>query len=275
MKNAVAVIMSVYKNDKYEYVKLAVNSIIQQSYDNLYFIVISDGEVDISVSSFLHELSLNKTSFIYLNERKENKGLAYSLNECIDYVINNLDVKYIARMDADDICFLDRIHTQVDFLENNLLVDVVGTDLIEISNEGVELFHKKMKYYHNDILSNLIKKCPFNHPTVMFRISVFMDSNIRYNSKLMNTQDYYLWVDLLAEGCIFANISKPLLYFRIDDSFHSRRGWNKAINDLHSRLYAFKRLNVLSFSNVLHVVFLFLLRLAPSSIKTFAYKYLR
>ncbi|MDV5059493.1 glycosyl transferase, partial [Vibrio diabolicus] len=120
----------------------------------------------------------------------------------------------------------------------------------------------------------IIKRCPFNHPSVMFRMSVFEDG-FRYKSELMNTQDYYLWVDLLAAGKNFANINEPLLMFRINESFHSRRGFKKAMNDLNSRIYAFKKLDVLNLSNIIHTISLFLLRIAPTSIKKWAYKTLR
>jgi hypothetical protein len=128
----------------------------------------------------------------------------------------------------------------------------------------------------NEILvKNIIKKCPFNHPTVMFRTTVFLNSNVRYKAELMNTQDYYLWVDLVKAGYLFANINEPLLKFRIDENFHTRRGLKKAINDLKARFYAFKVLRNFSMSNLLHVTLLFALRISPATIKKIAYKKLR
>jgi hypothetical protein len=94
-------------------------------------------------------------------------------------------------------------------------------------------------------------------------------------SSLKNTQDYYLWVDLVKDGCLFANINETLLKFRIDENFHQRRGLKKAMNDLKSRLYSFKILKNYSISNVLHVILLFILRVSPAWIKKLAYKKLR
>ncbi|MCV5855842.1 glycosyl transferase 2 family protein, partial [Escherichia coli] len=84
---------------------------------------------------------------------------------------------------------------------------------------------------HNSLVNNIVKRCPFNHPSVMFRIDVFEEHNLKYKDELQNTQDYYFWVDAIKSGLKLANINEPLLKFRIDDKFHSRRGVKKAKND--------------------------------------------
>ncbi|OCH52805.1 glycosyl transferase [Vibrio sp. ZF57] len=273
MYKKVAVAMSVYKSDIAENIKLSIDSILGQSYSNLDVFIEVDGYISEDCVELLNLYS--KLDNVFVNFNSENRGLATRLNSIIDKIIEIGEYTYIARMDADDIAFTERITEQVNFLDENSEVSVVGTDLIEISDSGEEIFHKKMYYDHHSISIAIIRKCPFSHPTVMFRENVFSKSYIRYKPELMNTQDYYLWVDLLSAGHIFANIPRPLLYYRVNDDFHSRRGWNKAMNDLRSRVYAFKKLDVLSFSNVLHTLMLFLLRISPSFVKSAAYKFLR
>lgn len=269
----VAVAMSVYRADTYKNLKLSIESMLTQTYQEIDIYIQVDGEVSEDCYELLRHYSSLNNIFVQFNE--VNKGLATRLNEIIKQITDLGGYSFIARMDADDISYPQRIEEQVNFFENNPGVSVLGTDLIEISDSGTELFHKKMAYTHSEILKSIIKRCPVNHPTVMFRESVFSGSQIRYKSELMNTQDYYLWVDLLEVGYQFANIDKPLLYFRINADFHSRRGWNKAKNEFLSRVYALKKLQVLSFSNIFHIMFLFLLRISPPSIKLLAYKYLR
>lgn len=269
----VAIALSVYKSDQPEHLKLCIDSMLNQSYRWTHIFVQVDGLVSDECYQLLSDYGNNERVFITYHN--SNEGLATRLNNIIDSVVNSGMYNYIARMDADDISFQDRISKQVVFLEDNPEVSVVGTDLIEINDTGEELFHKNMNYTHAEIEKNVIKKCPFNHPTVMFRTSIFEDGTLRYKSELKNTQDYYLWVDLLVAGCKFANIDEPLLYFRVNDNFHSRRGWEKAINDFRSRVYAFKKLNVSTPSNILHTGLLFLLRIAPKSLKLLAYRHLR
>lgn len=273
MKPRVAVALSVYKSDRPDHLKLSIDSMLSQSYDLVDVFIQVDGLISSECCQVLNSYSSEERVFVTFND--ENKGLAFRLNTIIDEVVSLKNYTYIARMDADDISFPERISKQVEYLESNDNISVIGTDLIEINSWGEELFHKTMSYTHSDILKKVIKKCPFSHPTVMFRESIFESGEIRYKSELMNTQDYYLWVDLLSEGYKLSNLNEPLLYFRVNESFHSRRGWHKAMNDFRARLYAFKKLNVITPSNVLHTALLFLLRIAPASIKTFAYKHLR
>ncbi|MEM5533001.1 glycosyltransferase [Pseudoalteromonas arctica] len=268
----VAVIISVYKSDNVSFIDRAIKSILDQTYNNIEVFIQVDGVVSDKIKHLLIDYSKIGEVNVYFNDK--NMGLATRLNNSIDTIVKLGGYNYIARMDADDISDLNRIETQVTFLNNNPDIDIVGSDVIEISELEVEMFYKKMDSSHHMLAQNIIKKCPFNHPSVMFRCDIF-EEGFRYDSSLMNTQDYYLWVDLLSAGKRFANINKPLLKFRVNSEFHSRRGFKKAKNDFKSRIYAFKKLNVLSFSNVFHTITLFLLRLAPTSIKKWAYNNFR
>ena len=59
-----------------------------------------------------------------------NKGVAFSLNVGIQTARDLPDVKFIARMDSDDICLKDRLLQQVNFMELNPQVDICGTNMI-------------------------------------------------------------------------------------------------------------------------------------------------
>ncbi|PMO17537.1 glycosyltransferase [Vibrio sp. 10N.222.54.B6] len=268
----VAVIMSVYKNDELKFLKESIDSIVNQSYKCIHFFIHIDGSVSKDVSDLLNEYA--QIDIITVTFHKSNLGLAHRLNDGIQQVLISGEFSYIARMDADDISCYSRIEEQVSFMQNNPKVDVVGSDVQEINGLGSPLFYKNMAAQHDELMRDVIVKCPFNHPSVMFRISVFQDG-YRYQSKLKNTQDYYLWIDLLAAGKIFSNINKPLLKFRLDDNFHSRRGFKKANNDVKSRFYAFSKLGNLSLRNIIHVFLLYFLRLSPSFVKKLAYEKLR
>ncbi|HDX8379448.1 glycosyltransferase [Aeromonas salmonicida] len=272
MSDRVAVAMSIYYSDPVEYVSIAIESILNQSYQNVDLFIQVDGMLPDCTYKLLSSYASHPNIFIDYDD--ENKGLAYRLNQIIDKILILGTYKYVARMDADDISRNDRIEKQVAFFNRNANVDVIGSDVIEIDGEGSHLFYKKMSSSHQNMLRNIIKKCPFNHPSVMFKVSLFIEG-FRYKSWLKNTQDYYLWIDLLAKGKIFSNLNEPLLFFRVDDAFHQRRGWRKAVNDFNSRMYAFKNLDVISVSNFSHVVMLFILRLSPAFIKKTAYKFLR
>jgi glycosyltransferase involved in cell wall biosynthesis len=271
--NKIAIAMSVYRSDSTNFVKQAIESILEQTYQHFVLFI----QVDGLVSEELKELL-----FSYINSDKvditfhsDNLGLAQRLNDTIESVISDNSFDFLARMDADDISLQERFDCQVEFLKKNPDIGVVGSDVIEIDESNNHLFYKKMKPDHFSLEKNIIKRCPLNHPSVMIRLSVFRESKLRYKSELSNTQDYYLWVDMLVCNVKFANINKPLLYFRIDDKFHSRRGFKKALNDFNSRVYAFRELGCYSISNFVHVIKLVALRLSPTFIKKMVYERLR
>lgn len=272
MGGNVIVALCVYKNDKLEFLKESLNSIFNQTYSHIDIVIQVDGEVDVPVQDYLNEMAKRTSVEVFFND--SNQGLAGCLNNTIQHSLDKGKYSFLARMDADDISDKDRISKQVAYLHTHENISVVGSDVVEINRYGKEVFYKKMSSKHEDMLRNIIIKCPFNHPSVLFRMSVFSDGS-RYKSHLKNTQDYYLWVDLISSGYKFGNINKPLLKFRVDEKFHSRRGFKKAFNDLNARLYAFKKLKNLSLANIIYICLLFLLRLSPSFLKKNAYRYLR
>lgn len=269
----IAVAMSVYRSDKLGLLKQCVDSLINQTYENVCVYIMVDGPVEKQVEFYLAGLSNGEHFNVEFCE--ENCGLATRLNQIVDKVVAVGGYDYIARMDADDISAVTRFSKQVEFLTLNKNVSVVGSDMIEVNESGDKLFYKSMNSEHDDLYANIIRRCPLNHPSVMFRTEIFHDPMIRYKPWLKNTQDYYLWVDLFDAGYRFANINEALLYFRIDGEFHSRRGLKKAVNDFNSRRYAFKVLRCYSFLNIIHTGLLFVLRVSPSFVKKIAYSKLR
>ncbi|MEZ8116411.1 glycosyltransferase [Vibrio splendidus] len=269
----IAVALCIYKNDKLDFVKLSIDSILSQESCDFDLLIQVDGLVEPSVYDYLQSIKDISNIFIFFNSN--NMGLAYRLNQIIEYSISPKVYGFIARMDADDIAMPNRLKTQVDFLNENEDISVVGSDVMEISESGHNIFYKKMESNSELISKNIIRKCPLNHPSVMFRISIFCDSDLRYKPDLMNTQDYYLWVDIINRGFNISNINQPLLKFRVDNKFHSRRGLSKSINEFKSRMYAMNKLDCYTFSNILHTFLLLGLRLSPSFLKKFAYSKLR
>ena len=271
----IAVAMSVYANDKPEILVECIDSIISQTYDDFVVFINVDGSVSNKVYQLLENYKSSYPQIFEIDYCKENKGLAFQLNSIVDKVAaSSSNFQFIARMDADDINDLNRFSKQVSFFLANPEVAVLGSSVDEFYADG-SVFYKSMPQQHDEIYKNIIKRCPFNHPTVMFNLATLSFEDLNYPSTLMNTQDYYLWVDLAKKGYRFANIDEPLLKFRVDNNFHKRRGLQKAKNDFMSRLYAIRELDMSTPSNWLHSFLLFFLRISPSWIKNLAYEKLR
>ncbi|GAB1440074.1 glycosyltransferase [Providencia sp.] len=272
-KRQIAVAMSVYHADKPECFEESLSSLFNQTFSNIDIYIQVDGPISDDVKEIISKFQ-NKKKQIFVDFYPISKGLAFQLNRAISTILNKNKYQFIARMDSDDISDINRFKKQIEFFDKMNNIAVLGSSVIEFYSNG-QNHTKIMPTEHQALAKNIIQRCPFNHPTVMFNLSVIKKEDLLYKSELKNTQDYYLWVDLLSKGYLFANIAQPLLYFRVDDNFHNRRGINKAINDVKSRFYAMKKLNCYSIKNILFSASLFLLRFSPVFIKKIAYKNLR
>ena len=223
-RRTVAVIMSLYRNDKLEYVRLAVESILNQTFPAFDYYIQYDGFVSLDVDEYLTGIN---DSRIIISRREENKGLAYSLNELLHKVMAK-DYGFIARMDADDISMPNRFERQIAFLETYQDVDCLGTWAIEIKADGSEYFRKQMPETHEGCWKQFMKRDCMIHPSVMFRRRFIEKAGV-YSLDTYFGEDTMMWCQGFANGCRFANLPEYLFKFRMDDDFFNRRrGWKHA-----------------------------------------------
>ena len=220
----IAVIMSLYKSDVLDYVKLAIESILNQSYSDFDFYIQYDGCVQEDVNYYLSNIQDER---VHINRRDENKGLAYSLNELLDIVMP-LDYEYIARMDADDISLPERFEKQIAYMETHKDCDALGTWAIEINSDGSEYYRKQMPETHEGCWKQFMIRDCMIHPTVMFRRSYIEKAGL-YSLDTYFGEDTMMWCQGFANCCRFANLPEFLFKFRLNsDFFNRRRGWKHA-----------------------------------------------
>ena len=216
--------MSLYKNDRLEFVKLAVESILSQTYYDFDYYIQFDGTIDANVEAYLRGLNDER---IKIRARSENKGLAYSLNELLQIVMPK-GYEYIARMDADDISMPDRFEKQLAYLQSNPEVECLGAWAIEINSKGEEYYRKQMPETHEACNYMFRKRDCMIHPTVMYRRSYIEKAGL-YALDTYFGEDTMMWAQGFKAGCVFANVPEYLLQFRLDDNFFERRrGWKHA-----------------------------------------------
>lgn len=224
MKNKIAVIMSLYKNDRLDFFQMAVESILNQTCYDFDFYIQYDGAIRKEVDDYLSGL---KDERIKIRKRNENKGLAQSLNDLLAIVMP-LGYEYIARMDADDFSEPNRFEKQIDYFEKNLEIECLGTWATEITSTGEEYFKKQMPETHKECYEFFKKRDCMIHPTVMFRRSYFEKAGY-YDLNTFFGEDTMMWAQGFVAGCKFANVPEYLFRFRLDDNFFDRRrGWKYA-----------------------------------------------
>ena len=195
----VTILMPVYNAERF--LKRAIDSILSQTYKNIEFLIIHDGSTD----SSLEIIRSYKDDRIVLVENDKNRGLIYSLNIGLE----RSKGKYIARMDADDVSFPERIKKQCNFLEKNLNVGILGT---YIQDESKFKVYANSKLNSNELKARVIFNNIFNHPTIMFRNSFLRENKISYNPDYTHAEDYNLWLFSLKQT-EFAILNEPLLFY--------------------------------------------------------------
>jgi len=265
------VAMAVYAGDRLDWVSSAVESILAQSYSDFVFAIVIDGNIDAPIQSYL-ERTRDDNSNVVLFKGHDNVGLSQCMNTVIDHVLANWPkTSFFFRMDADDISVSRRLSSQVAFFNSHPDVSVVGSSLVEINENGRIVGQRLLPLHHEQILKVLPRRCALNHPTVGVRMSVFAKGH-RYRIELKNTQDYFLWVELCANGFKFANLADTLLEFRRVNDFYKRRGLNKSLNEFKARFYAMKALNSLTPFNMVYAMAVIILRIMPAKLIKLAYK---
>jgi glycosyltransferase involved in cell wall biosynthesis len=263
--------MAVYAGDNLVWVEEAVYSLVCQSYQYHIMVIVIDGDISDEVLTYLINIS-KLLDNILLVRGSTNKGLSACMNFVVDWTLLNIkSAKYFFRMDADDISDPERLEKQIAFLQKHQKISILGSGLFEVNELGRLVGQRKLPQKHSEIIRFLPKRSSINHPTVAICMSVF-EQGFRYRDDLMNTQDYFFWVDLAAAGFKFANLSDKLLKFRRVNDFYKRRGISKSLNEFRARFYAMKVLKKYSFGNIVYAFAVLGLRVMPGCVVKIAYK---
>lgn len=200
----ISVILPAYNAELY--IKEAIDSVLAQTFTNFELIILNDGSTDKTEEIIL---SYQDSRIVYV-KNEQNLGLIGTLNKGMALAKG----KYIARMDADDICLPERFAKQVNFLEEHPDYIICGTAAYRFFNN---LTDKKAFYVpinDENIRVRLFFNTGFIHPSVMFRTETIRTHNLSFNDNYKYAEDYYFWMDLLKYGKGF-NLKEKLLYYRV------------------------------------------------------------
>lgn len=206
----ISVILPVYL--KNEYLVPALDSIMGQTFKDFEFLIVANNCPDEVWTDLQNYKEKHQDDRIKLFRTKIGQ-IGFNLN----YAVNESCTDIIARMDADDIAYPDRLQVQYDFLMSNPKVDVIGSSFDIIDMKGVKTGTHLQPITNEAIRSSLPFKNPFCHPSIMLRKKTFIRHSGYMGGKY--SEDYYLWLRLARDKSVgFANIEKPLLQYRLNDT---------------------------------------------------------
>ena len=263
-----SVLMSVYKKEKPEFLKMAMESIFNQTIKTNDFVLVCDGELTEELDYVINEFKKIYGDVLNVIRFKKNRGLALALNDGIKYCKNDL----IARMDSDDIAPEYRCELQLKKFFEDKTLEIVGGAITEFEGSPENIVSKKiMPETHNEIIKYAAKRCPFNHPTVMYRKKSVV--GVGGYPAIPFHEDYALWVNLLLNNANSCNLPDVLCNMRVDAGLYDRRGGFKYfIIAVKFRWYLYK-IGFYNFFKMLCIdMAFFVVCLVPTSVRKKLYK---
>ena len=195
----------------------SVASILRQTHRNFELIIVDDASTDDS-ANYIKGL---KDKRVRLITNKKNLGLAESLN----IAIKSAKGEFIARMDADDVSLPNRLKEQVFFLNKHPKIDLCGTWVDLIDENGKKVGEKKYPTKASDVRKSITWYTAVIHPTFMGKKSFFKKMN-GYRANYDFAEDYDL-LQRAKNDFTIVNIPKKLLLWRHQKNRRSRENMQK------------------------------------------------
>jgi glycosyltransferase involved in cell wall biosynthesis len=224
----VTVLLPVYNGA--DVVGNAIDSVLAQSWGDFELLIIDDGSMDTTT----RVIAAYADQRIRLVHNDSNLGITATLNRGLGLARG----KYIARMDADDVCHPLRLERQIRFLDASPETGVVGswTEIVSTASDSRTaartmaraIVYKALRIdsyvFHPqsdaEIRFFMIFNCPLSHPSIMVRRTVVDEYDLRYEFRF--AEDYEFWARC-AQRTQLANIPEVLLTYRQHSSNTSKK----------------------------------------------------
>ena len=262
-----SVLISVYKKEKPEYLKTALQSIINQTLKPAEIVIVKDGLLTQELDDCIKEYEKQYPELIKIVAFKENRGLGLALRDGV----NACKYDYIARMDSDDIAKPERFAKQFQYLKQHPETALLGTWITEFSkDENKPDTLTKLPCTHQEILKYVKKRNPFRHMTmVLKKEAVIKAGNYR---DFLWFEDYDLWVRMLQKGYIAANVPEYLVNVRADEEMFARRGgWQYLKQDYRFQKFLLNIRFVNKNKFTTNILIRAIVRLIPNNLRKFLY----
>ncbi|MEO7308262.1 MAG: glycosyltransferase [Ferruginibacter sp.] len=200
----ITVLMPAYNAEKY--ISAAIQSVLDQTFHDFELLIINDGSTD-ATEKIIRSFTDDRIRFI----NQANHGVAAALN----MGLLNANSSLIARFDADDICFKERLQIQYEALCSHPEYIIIGSDAEYVNSAGEYVFTGRLPAYSSTEIQQLhFAKCPFIHSAVMFRKENILQAG-GYHEQAYTFEDHLLWSKITPQNKT-CNLPQPLIQVRLN-----------------------------------------------------------
>ena len=203
----ISVIMSVYNGE--EYLHEAIDSVLSQSFTHFELIVINDCSTDSTSEILMRYAVLDSRVKVHTNE--VNLRLPSSLNKALSLAQG----KYIARMDADDICLPDRLEKQYAFMEAHPDIALSSCRFMTLKNGVISSGGCGGRCDHESIKALLLVTNPILHPGIIAKADTIR--SLGYDKNFTCTEDMELWSRFVMTHNKLEILPEYLMIYRLHD----------------------------------------------------------
>lgn len=262
-----SLLMSTYAGDDAGYLREAFESSVQQqTRPPAEVVLVQDGPVPPELADAIDELAASSPVPVKHVVMDANVGLGPALDAGLDACAHEI----VARMDADDVSLPHRFAEQIPVVEAG--ADIVGSGLLEFGSSVDEIVGRRTPPTDPDEIRRVIRfRDPFNHPTVVYRRSAVVAAGGYSDMALM--EDYLLFTRMVEGGARPANLSEPLVCYRVGAGAYARRGGRALLRSELALQRRFRELGITTRGQYLrNVTVRGGYRLVPEGLRRIAYR---
>jgi len=261
-----SVLMTVYIKEKAEYLKAAIDSMLNQTVKLSEFVLVEDGPLTEELNKLINEYE--KNPIFKIIKLKENQGSGPASAAGVLACSN----EWIARLDSDDYSVSNRIEKQFAELEKDPELDVIGANIIEIETENQNNQQKVILPEKNDKIRKFTgRRCPFRTSAILFKKEIVLKAG-NYRA-FHRVEDYDMFARIVASGAKCMNVQEFLSYMRIDKDYYKRRGGMKLARSIMKLKKEIRKLGLASIKDqIISVPAQVIICICPNSVRDVFYK---
>ncbi len=263
-----SVLMSVYYKENPEWLKISIDSMLNQTILPSEFVLVEDGPLTEELDKVIEKYEKKYKNLFKIVKLKTNQGLGPALKIGVENCTN----EYIARMDSDDYSIPTRCEKELKKINEGKGLDIVGSSIAEfIDNIKNVQAYRILPETNKEIYKYAQRRNPFGHPSVMLRKSKVLEAS-NYK-KYYLCEDYDLWLRMIEKGAKCYNFKEILVYMRVSSDFYKRRGGLKYLKSiLKFKTEQFKKKRFKLTDYIISSLASIITCLCPNTIREFIYK---